>query len=631
MSTSVRTLPGEASAGESPGGRDDRSSPYEPLAVQSRYPGPRASIDPDPDKGWFRRMLPLVTAHRRLLAGSAVASLIAMLAQVAVPAVVRAAIDRGLVAQTESLTPFVIALGVLAVTRGTFAFAYRYGLFRMAYEIEYDLRNLVFDHLAGLSFGFYDRVQSGQIISRANSDIRSIQMVLAFAPLMGMSLLSFCIAVAYMASIDLPLTLAAVAALPAVYVVGTRLRNLIFPLSWIVQSRRADVATIVDENVNGVRVVKSFATEQRQLRELARAAEGLRWSAVSQNDARARYGPIIENVPRLGLAAVLVYGGWLAIDGTVTIGTVVAFTAYGVLLQMPFRLLGFFLMLAQRAAASAVRIYEILDETATVTDSPDAEDLPAVHGRIDMEDVRFGYGDGPPVLDGLDLHVEPGETVAIVGRTGSGKSTITRLIPRFYDVDEGTIRLDGHDVTDLTLTSLRHHVGVVGEDPFLFSTSLRDNIAFARPDATDEEVRAAARAAQAHEFIDALPDGYDSVVGERGYTLSGGQRQRIAIARALLAAPQVLVLDDATSAIDVHVEAAIHRGLHSLLAERTTLIVAHRLSSIRLADRVVVLDGGAIVADGSHETLMADEPRYVEIVSHLDERAPETDAEAAYK
>jgi ATP-binding cassette subfamily B protein len=319
-----------------------------------------------------------------------------------------------------------------------------------------------------------------------------------------------------------------------------------------------------------------------------------------------------------------VYGGWLAIDGTVTIGTVVAFTAYGVLLQMPFRLLGFFLMLAQRAAASAVRIYEILDETATVTDSPDAEDLPAVHGRIDMEDVRFGYGDGPPVLDGLDLHVEPGETVAIVGRTGSGKSTITRLIPRFYDVDEGTIRLDGHDVTDLTLTSLRHHVGVVGEDPFLFSTSLRDNIAFARPDATDEEVKAAARAAQAHDFIDALPDGYDSVVGERGYTLSGGQRQRIAIARALLAAPEVLVLDDATSAIDVHVEAAIHRGLRSLLEERTTLIVAHRLSSIRLADRVVVLDGGMIVADGRHEVLLATEPRYVEIVSHLDERAPET-------
>ena len=626
MSTPVRTPSVEAAAGEPTGALGgDEPSPYEPLAVERRYPRPRARVDPDTDKGWIARLLPLVTAHRRLLTGSAVAALVAMLAQVAVPAVVRAAIDQGLVSQDEALAPFVVALGVLAVTRGTLAFAYRYGLFRMAYEIEYDLRSLIFEHLAGLSFSFYDRVQSGQIISRANSDIRSVQMVLAFAPLMGMSLLSFVIAVAYMASIDLPLTIVAVAALPAVYVVGSRLRDLIFPLSWIVQSRLAEVATIVDENVNGVRVVKSFAAEQRQLTELARTAEGLRWSAVSQNDARARYGPIIENVPRLGLAAVLVYGGWLAIDGTVTIGTVVAFTASVVLLQTPFRLLGFFLMLAQRAAASAGRIYEILDETATVTEGPDAQDLVTAHGRIDMDEVRFGFGDGPLVLDGFDLHVEPGETVALVGRTGSGKSTVARLLPRFYDVNEGTIRIDGHDVSDLTLVSLRHHVGVIGEDPFLFSTSLRDNIAFARPDATDEEIRAAAQAAQAHDFIDALPDGYDSVVGERGYTLSGGQRQRIAIARALLAAPQVLVLDDATSAIDVHVEAAIHEGLRTLLADRTTLIIAHRLSSIRLADRVVVLDGGTIVADGSHEGLLATEPRYVEIVSHLDERSSPTD------
>jgi ATP-binding cassette subfamily B protein len=619
VSTSVRPPSGEAFAGEPSGSSDEASSPFEPLAVERLYPRPRARVDPDTDKGWFRRMLPLVTAHKALLTGSAVAALVAMLAQVAVPAVVRAAIDRALVDETEALAPFVVALLLLAVTRGTLAFAYRYGLFRMAYEIEYDLRGLIFEHLAGLSFSFYDRVQSGQIISRANSDIRSVQMVLAFAPLMGMSMLSFVIAVAYMASIDVPLTIVAVAALPAVYVVGKRLRDLIFPLSWIVQSRLAVIATIVDENVNGVRVVKSFAAEQRQLTELARSAQGLRWAAVSQNDARARYGPIIENVPRLGLAAVLVYGGWLAIDGTVTIGTVVAFTAYVVLLQTPFRLLGFFLMLAQRAAASAGRIYEILDEDPAVVDRPDAEELATADGRIDLEGVRFGYGDGAPILDGIDLHVPAGETVALVGRTGSGKSTIARLIPRFYDVDEGAIRLDGHDIRDLTLVSLRHHVGVIGEDPFLFSTSLRDNIAFARPDASDEEVEAAARAAEAHDFIAALPDGYDSVVGERGYTLSGGQRQRIAIARALLAAPEVLVLDDATSAIDVHVEAAIHRGLRSLLAERTTLIVAHRLSSVRLAERVVVLEGGRIVADGTHERLLDSEPRYVEIVSHLDD------------
>ena len=625
MSTSVRPPLGPSS-GEPNDELDEPASPFEPLAVERHYPRPRAEIDPDPDKGWFRRLLPLVTAHRALLIASAGAALIAMLAQVAVPAVVRGAIDRALVDRTEDLAPFVTALVALAITRGLLTFAYRYGLFRMAYEIEYDLRALIYDHLAGLSFNFYDRVQSGQIISRANSDIRSVQMVLAFAPLMGMSLLSFVIAVAYMASIDVPLTIVAVAALPAVYLVGSRLRDLIFPLSWIVQSRLADVATIVDENVNGVRVVKSFAAEQRQLTELARTAQGLRWAAVSQNDARARYGPIIENIPRLGLAAVLVYGGWLAIDGTISIGTVVAFTAYVVLLQTPFRLLGFFLMLAQRAAASAGRIYEILDEQTAVVDRPGAVDLITADGRLDLENVRFGYGDGSPILDGIDLHVAAGETVALVGRTGSGKSTIARLLPRFYDVDGGTISLDGHDVTDLTLASLRFHVGVVGEDPFLFSTSLRDNIAFARPDASDDEVRAAARAAQAHDFISALPDGYDSVVGERGYTLSGGQRQRIAIARALLAAPEVLVLDDATSAIDVHVEAAIHQGLRTLLTDRTTLIIAHRISSIRLADRVVVLDEGRIVADGTHEVLLATEPRYVEIVSHLDDRAPIVDA-----
>ena len=623
MPSSVRAPADGAATGEPNGGLDVHdASPYEPVAVERRYPRSRARVDPDGEKGWIRRLLPLVTAHRALLAGSAVAALVAMLAQIAVPAVVRAAIDEAIEVESESVTPYVIALALLAVGRGTLAFTYRYGLFRTAYEIEYDLRSLIFDHLAGLSFTFYDRVQSGQIISRANSDIRSVQMVLAFAPLMGMSLLSFVIAIGYMASINLPLTVVAVAALPAVYLVGKRLRDLIFPLSWIVQSRLADVATIVDENVNGVRVVKSFAAEHRQVTELAQAAQRLRWSAVAQNDARARYGPILENVPRLGLAAVLVYGGWLAIDGTVTVGTVVAFTAYVVLLQTPFRLLGFFLMLAQRAAASAGRIYEILDEAPDVVNRPNAADLESARGEIDFVGVTFGYADGPPVLDDFTLHIDPGESVALVGRTGSGKSTVARLLPRFYDVDDGSIRLDDHDVRDVTLASLRHHIGVIGEDPFLFSTSLRDNIAFARPDASDGDVRAAARAAQADEFIEALPESYDSVVGERGYTLSGGQRQRVAIARALLAAPQVLVLDDATSAIDVHVEAAIHEGLRALLEDRTTVIVAHRLSSIRLADRVVVLDGGRVVADGTHDVLMVTEPRYVEIVSHLDERAP---------
>jgi ATP-binding cassette subfamily B protein len=500
------------------------------------------------------------------------------------------------------------------------ALAYRYGLFRLAFEIEYDLRQLLYRHLTRLSFSFYDRVQSGQIISRANSDIRSVQMVAAFAPLMGMSILSFLVALAVMLSIDVPLTVVAIAALPGVYLVGARLRDRMFPLSWVIASRQADVATIVDENVNGVRVVKSFAAEERQITSLARAAERLRWANVSQADARAAYAPVMENLPRLGLAAVLVYGGWLAIDGQVTVGTLVAFNAYVVMLQTPFRLLGFFLMMTQRAAASAGRIFEILDEAPRVQDRPGAVDLLDPVGRIEWRDVTFHYtDDGPAVLDGLDLTVEPGETVALVGRTASGKSTVVRLVPRFYDVDDGAVLVDGRDVRDLTVLSLRAAVGIVSDEPFLFSVPIRDNIAYGRPDATDEEVEAAARAAQADRFIRDLPDGYETVVGERGYTLSGGQRQRIALARIILANPRILILDDATSAVDVHVEEAIHDALAGALIDRTTVIVAHRLSSIALADRVVLLDHGRVAATGTHAHLLATEPRYAEVVAHLED------------
>jgi len=601
--------------------------PYEPLGVVPRYPEPRRAVDPDPAKGWIRRLRPLVTSHGLLLWGSLAAALVAMLAQVAVPAVTRNAIDDAVVDRTSALGPFVWMLVGLGLARGLMALVYRYGLFRLAYEVEYDLRRLLYGHLTRLSFSFYDRVQSGQIISRANSDIRSVQMVCAFAPLMAMSLLSFVVAFVVMCSINVPLTIVAVLPLPFVYLTGARLRNLVFPLSWVIAARQADVATIVDENVNGVRVVKSFAAEERQLRALAAAAERLRWANVSQADARAAYAPLMENLPRLGLAAVLAYGGWLAIEGQVTVGTLVAFNAYVVLLQTPFRLLGFFLMMAQRAAASAQRIYEVLDEVPAIQDRPGAVDLIEPAGRIEYRDVRFGYGERP-VLDDLDLTIAPGETVALVGRTASGKSTVARLLPRFYDVDAGAVLVDGHDVRDLTVLSLRRAVGVVADEPFLFSVPIRDNIAYARPDASDEEVEAAARAAQAHDFVTALPEGYATVVGERGYTLSGGQRQRIALARIILANPRILVLDDATSAVDVHVEEAIHEALRTALADRTTVIVAHRLSSIALADRVVLLDEGRVVASGSHAELLAAEPRYAEVVSHLGDTIDEAAAAA---
>ena len=620
MTVDTPLRPPEGPAEEPAAGPDEH--PYEPVGVVPRYPAPRRTIDPDPTKGWIRRMRPVVMAHGVLLWTSVLAALVAMLVQVAVPAVISLAIDKAIIDEERPLAPYVWVLVALGIARGLMALYYRYGLFRLAYDIEYDLRQLLYRHLTRLSFSFYDRVQSGQIISRANSDIRSVQVVAAFAPLMGMSLLSFVVAFAVMASIHVGLTLVAVAALPGVYIVGAKLRDLVFPLSWVIAARQADVATIVDENVNGVRVVKSFAAEERQITGLARAAERLRWANVSQADARATYAPFMENLPRVGLAAVLAYGGWLAIDGQIQIGTLVAFNAYVVLLQTPFRMLGFFLMMTQRAAASAGRIYEILDEVPAVQDRPGAIDLIDARGRIELRGVEFAYGtaeDAPKVLDGFDLTVEPGETVALVGRTASGKSTVIRLLPRFYDVQAGEVLVDGHDVRDLTVLSLRSAVGVVSDEPFLFSVPIRDNIAYGRPGASAAEVEAAARAAQAHGFITDLPDGYATVVGERGYTLSGGQRQRIALARIVLANPRILILDDATSAVDVHVEEAIHDALSGALADRTTMIVAHRLSSIALADRVVLLEGGRVVASGPHAQLLATEPRYADIVSHLEE------------
>lgn len=609
-------------------------SPFEPIGVVPRYSPPRAGVDPDTSKGWIRRVWPVVRAHRLLLFTSIGLALVALLSGVAIPAVTAAAIDRALINRTSPLLPFVTALLVLGVSRGVFSFAYRYGLFTMAYRIENDLRVNIYRHLTRLSFGFYDRIQSGQVISRANSDIRSVQMFLGFAPMIGLSVLSFFFALALMLKISVSLTLVSVICLPGVYFLGMALRNRIFPLSWIVQSRAADIATIVDENINGVRVVKSFAQEKRQIQQLARAAKRLQWANIATIDSRARYTPIMENLPRIGLVIVLAYGGWLVIDKQIQLGVLVAFNAYIVMMQVPFRVLGFFMMLQQRAAASAGRIYEILDEKPEIVDSPDAIDLTEIEGRIEFRDVRFGYRstpDGPAgdidgeawILDGFSLTIEPGETVAIVGRTGSGKSTVTRLLPRFYDVGEGAVLIDDHDVRDVTLFSLRANIGVVLDEPFLFSTTVRENIAYGRPGATDEEVVAAAKAAQAHEFVERLPDGYDSVVGERGYTLSGGQRQRIAIARTLLVNPRILVLDDATSAIDVQIESEIHSALETLLEKRTTIVIAHRLSTISLASRVVLMEGGHVVATGTHQDLMATEPRYAEVLAHATDDIPD--------
>ena len=418
-----------------------------------------------------------------------------------------------------------------------------------------------------------------------------------------------------MLSISWPLALLALVIMPFLYVIGVKMRRVMFPISWVTQARLAHVATIVDENVNGVRVVKAFAQEGAEVNRLADAAERVAWAYVKDANLRATWAPWVQNLPQLGLALVLFFGGWMVIQGRLGIGAILAFNAYLLMLQAPFMMLGQLVMMGQRAKASAERIFEILDERPDVVERPGAYDLDGVRGEVTFSHVGFAYANGVPVLADVDFEISPGETVAIVGRTGSGKSTIARLLTRFYDVTQGSVTIDGHDVRDLTLESLRREVGVVLDEPFLFSVSIRDNIAYGWPDAPLEDVVAAARAANAHEFIVRLPDGYDTVVGERGYTLSGGQRQRIAIARTLLMNPPVLVLDDATSAIDVHVEAGIHEALRGLLATRTTLVIAHRVSTIALADRVVLLDGGRIVASGTHQDLLEREPLYAEVLA----------------
>ncbi len=617
-----RASRGGGGRGRGGGDRSGGATPtelFEPLAIKEEFPPPLADIHPDPARGWFRRLLPVVAAHRGLLAVGVISGIIALAAVVAVPAAARAMIDAAADGRRSDLFGLALILAGLALSRMIFGGAYRHSLFKLAFRVDSELRALLHRHLSRLSFSFYDHTASGDVISRANSDIRSIQILLAFAPLGIMSFLTFCLALAFMLTIHVPLTFVALATLPVLGVVGTRFRNLVLPLSWIIQGRMAEVAAIVDENVGGARVVKSFAAERSQIAKLSKASRRLQWASVRSVEVRARYNPILEALPRIAMGLVLLYGGWLAIRGDVTIGTLFAFNAYVIMLQVPFRMFGFLLMQTQRAAAAASRVYQVLDTEPEIVEPPSALILQRAQGALEFDEVNFGYTDASgrverEILNGFSFQIQPGEVVALVGPTGCGKSTAVRLAARFYDAQSGAVRLDGHDVRTLNLACLRHHVGVVFDEPFLFSTSLRDNIAYGRPTATGDEIQAAADAAQIHEFIGDLPDGYDALVGERGYTLSGGQRQRVAIARSLLADPAVLLLDDATSAVDSEVEAAIFAGLRAG-GERSMLVISHRLSTISLADRVVFTEGGRVAAAGSHHELLASEPRYARVLA----------------
>ncbi|MCY3649546.1 MAG: ABC transporter ATP-binding protein [Acidimicrobiaceae bacterium] len=577
---------------------------------------PSPGLHPDRSLSWLRRILPVVAVYRNLFAASVTAGLVSVAATAAVPVVIGRGVDAA--AAGEALRPWVLALVALAGTRFVLGFAYRYGLFRTAHCIEADLRNLVYEHLTELSFSYWDRTQTGQVISRANSDIRSIQLLFAFGPLVAMQLALLVMGTTAMVALSLPLTLVAMAPLPLVLYVGLRLRNKVFPLTWVTQSRMADVAMIVDENIQGAQVVRTFAQEQAQVDLLAGSAQRLRWAGTATADARARHAPLMEALPRFGLALVLLTGGLLAIDGSIAVGDIVAFNAYVLLMAAPFRMIGFVLIQWQRASAAAQRVFEILDESPEIIERPDAVRMTAPAGRVEFADVSFTYstGDGTSILDGFSLTVEPGETVAVVGRTGSGKSTLGRLLPRFYDVDRGEVRIDGVDVRDLRIPDLRRAVTVATDDPFLFATSVRDNVAFARPDA-DEASVAVALVDAAAGFVTSMPGGTETRLGERGSTISGGQRQRLAIARALVADPAVLVLDDATSAIDTEVEERIHSALRRRRSHRTTIVIAHRLSTIALADRVVFIADGKVAASGSHRHLLSTVPAYAEVLTDI--------------
>ena len=513
------------------------------------------------------------------------------------------------------LWPLAIAITVAGVLRLAFSVVRRLVAGRVSLGVEFDLRNRMYQHLQSLELAFFDQQQTGQLMSRSTVDLQSVRFFLGYGLVfMLQSFITIIVAAVVMLAVNPVLAAIALAPTPFVVWVAFRYGRRNRPATQEVQQRIAELTADAEENVSGVRVVKAFAREQRQLARFRRSVGRVFDQSMISTRLRAFYSPFISFLPQLGLAGILLVGGRQAINGTITVGEFVAFYGYVLLLTSPVRTLGMALGMAQRAVASGVRVFEVLDREPRLTAPVGAPALPAGGGRVEFRNVTFAYeGASEPTLREIDLDVPAGRTVALVGATGSGKTTLVNLIPRLYDVSDGTVLVDGADVRSVDLPSLRREIALVSDDAFLFSASLRENIAYARPDASDEEVRDASRRAGLAELVEDLPDGYDTLVGERGLTLSGGQRQRVAIARALLASPRILILDDATSSVDATTEARIKAALREVMAGRTTFVIAHRLSTIALADEIVVLEDGRIAAHGTHDELLEASELYAEI------------------
>ena len=563
----------------------------------------------------FLRLVGFLRPYRWSLAASVAVAIAAQGAALLIPWVTGKTIDEAIPAGDGRLLALFAALVVLAgVLRALLMAARRFIAGRQALGVEFDLRNALYSRLLRLSWRFYDRHQTGQLMSRATVDLQGVRFFLGYGLIFFVQhVLTIAAVTAILLVLDWQLALIALAVTPALVAIAYRYNEASHPIVKDVQQRMADLTTAAEEAIVGVNVVKAFAQEKREEEKFARRSEEVFRRSVEATRQRAKYAPLLSFLPLVAQAGVLLGGGYRVVSGDLTLGSFVAFNVYVLMLVFPLRMLGYWISQYQRAIASGERIFEVLDEPEDVKDRPDARPLPPGGGQLRFERVSFGYDPTRPVLEDVDLEIPPGRTVALIGHTGSGKTTLTALVPRFYDVTGGRVLLDGADVRDIRLVELRRAVGLVSQDPFLFSATVRENITFGKPDATDEEVERAARMAQADDFIADLPDGYDTLIGERGITLSGGQRQRIAIARALLVDPRVLILDDATSSVDATTEGQIRLGLREVMRGRTTLIIAHRLSTIALADEVVVLDRGRIVARGTHDQLLERSSVYREI------------------